>query len=140
MSAKNVVLEHASLWVQIWGVPFDMMSPKVAVEIGKKMGEVEDVERRRWIDNQKNFLRVVALPISKPLHRGGFLMGSNGNRHWVDYKYERLPVFYHYCGILGHDIWNYPLHFAESKKTSSVEYQYGNWLKVVNGRSKSPPR
>ena len=46
MSANNVVLEHASLWVQIWGVPFDMMSPKVAKEIGKKMGEVVDVERR----------------------------------------------------------------------------------------------
>lgn len=45
MSANNVVLEHASLWVQIWGVPFDMMSPKVVEEIGKKMGEVEDVEQ-----------------------------------------------------------------------------------------------
>ena len=45
MNANNVVLEHASLWVQIWRVSFDMMSPKVAVEIVKKMGEVEDVER-----------------------------------------------------------------------------------------------
>ena len=46
MSANNVVLEHASLWIQIWGVPFDMMAPKVAMEIGNKMGVVEDVERR----------------------------------------------------------------------------------------------
>lgn len=45
MSANNVVLEHASLWVQIWGVPFDMISLNVAEEIGKKMGKVEDVER-----------------------------------------------------------------------------------------------
>ena len=50
MNANNVVLEHASLWVQIWGVPFDMMSLKVAVEIGNNMGEVEDVERRRRTD------------------------------------------------------------------------------------------
>lgn len=78
-------------------MPFDMMSSKVAVEIGKKMAEVEDVEHRRRTNNQKIFLRVrVALPISKPLHRGGFLMGLNGNRHWVDYKYERLPIFCHY--------------------------------------------
>ncbi|XP_050259813.1 uncharacterized protein LOC126704863 [Quercus robur] len=33
MSANNVALEHASLWVQIWGVSFDMMSPKVAAEV-----------------------------------------------------------------------------------------------------------
>lgn len=45
MSSNNVVLEHASLWVQIWGVSFDMMSPTVVTEIGKKMGVVEDVER-----------------------------------------------------------------------------------------------
>ena len=82
MSANNVILEHASLWVQIWGVPFDMMSPMVATVFGKKMGVVEDMERRRWTDDQNLFLRVrVALPISKPLRRGGFLMGSDGRRH-----------------------------------------------------------
>lgn len=64
MSANNVILEHTLLWMQIWGVPFDMMSPTVVMEIGKKMGMVEDVERRRHIDDQSLFLRVrVALPI-----------------------------------------------------------------------------
>ena len=82
MSANNVILEHASLWVQIWGVPFDMMSPTVATVFGKKMGVVEDMERRRRTDDQNLFLRVrVALPISKPLRRGGFLMGLDGRRH-----------------------------------------------------------
>ncbi|KAL0002833.1 hypothetical protein SO802_016614 [Lithocarpus litseifolius] len=108
MSANNVVLEHASLWVQIWGVPFDMLSPRVATEIGNKMGVVEDVER------------------------------SNGNHHWVDYKYERLLVFYHYYGILGHDIQHCPPHFAVSKKTTPVKYQYGDRLKAVSGQNKSP--
>ena len=81
MSANNVILEHASLWVQIWGVSFDMMSPTMATVFGKKMGLVEDMERRRRTDDQNLFLRVrVALPISKPLRRGGFLMGSDGRR------------------------------------------------------------
>ncbi|XP_030930922.1 uncharacterized protein LOC115956765 [Quercus lobata] len=141
MSANNVVLEHASLWVQIWGVPFDMMSPTVATEIGKRMGVVEDVERRKRADDLNLFLRVkVGLPISKPIRRGGFLMGSDGKRHWVDYKYERLPFFCHFCGILGHDIRHCPPHFEASKKTTSVEYQYGDWLRVVSARNKSPPR
>lgn len=82
MSANNVVLEHASLWVQIWGVSFDMMSPNVETEVGNKMGVVEDVECRRRMDEQNFFLRVkVALPISKPLWRGGFLLGSDGKHH-----------------------------------------------------------
>ena len=82
MGAKNVVLEHASMWIQIWGVSFNMMASRVAMEIGSKMGVVEDVERRWRTDDQNLFFRVrVALPISKPLRRGGFLMGSDGKRH-----------------------------------------------------------
>ena len=33
MSATNVVLDHASMWVQIWGAPFDMVSPQVAIDV-----------------------------------------------------------------------------------------------------------
>ena len=81
-SANNVVLEHASLWVQIWGVLFDMISPNVAREVGNKMGMVEDVERRQRMDEHNFFLRVrVALPISKPLRTGCFLLGSDGKCH-----------------------------------------------------------
>ena len=84
MSANNVVLEHASLWVQIWRVPFNMMSPSVVREVGNKMGMVENVERRRRMVEQILFLRVrVALPISKPLRRGGFLLELDGKHHWV---------------------------------------------------------
>ena len=126
MSSKNVVLEHASMWIQIWGVPFDMMASKVAMEIGNKMGVVEDVERWRRSKEQNLFLRVrVALPISKPIRRGGFLMGLDGNRHWVDYKYERLPVFCHFCGILGHDLRHCPVYYEKSKRSTAWHISMG---------------
>ena len=47
MIASNLKLECASLWVQIWGAPFDMLSAKVATEVGSRLGNVEDVERRQ---------------------------------------------------------------------------------------------
>ena len=47
MTMSNVKLEHASLWIQIWGAPFDMVSPQVTKEVGSRLGMVEDVERRR---------------------------------------------------------------------------------------------
>ena len=99
MTAANVRFESVSLWVQIWGAPFDMVSPKVATEIGSRLGVVEEVEKRRRQDSQSLFMRVkVALPISKPIRRGGFLAGSDGQRTWVTFKYERLPLFCHWCG------------------------------------------
>ncbi|MCL0113584.1 DUF4283 domain-containing protein, partial [Klebsiella pneumoniae] len=46
MTAGNIKWEHASLWVQIWGAPFDMVSPIVAAKIGSRLGIVEEVEKR----------------------------------------------------------------------------------------------
>ena len=105
MTSKNTRLEHASLWVQIWDAPFDMVTSVVAAEIGSRLGIVEEVEKRKNQDDQNLFMRVrVALPISKPIRRGAFVASSEGHRTWCKFKYERLPLFCHFCGILGHDL------------------------------------
>ena len=68
MNTHNVRLNLASLWVQIWGAPFDMVSPKVATEVGGRLGKVVEVEKQHKQDDPSYFMRVkVALPISKPL-------------------------------------------------------------------------
>lgn len=68
MTAANVKFHSVTLWIQIWGAPFDMSSPKVASEIGSRLGEVVEVERRKKLDAQNFFMRVkVAIPISKPI-------------------------------------------------------------------------
>ena len=91
----NIIMETASLWVQIWGAPFDMFSPRVAKEVGGKLGEVEKVEWKRRKNDINLFMRVrVALPISKPLRRGGFLAGSNGERSWVTFLCSVIIVGY----------------------------------------------
>ena len=89
MTVENIKLEHASLWIQIWGAPFDMVSPQVAKEVGSRLGIVEEVEWKQRHDDPNFFMRVkVALPIGKPLRRGSFIAGSDGIRTWVSFKYE----------------------------------------------------
>ena len=44
MKVGNIKMEYASLWVQIFGAPFDMISPQVAKEVGNRMGLVEKEE------------------------------------------------------------------------------------------------
>lgn len=118
----NVKFETVSLWVQIWGAPFDMVSPKVAAEVGSRLGVVEEVEKRQKQEIQNLFMWVkVAIPISKPIQRGGFIAGSEGEHTWVIFKYERLPIFCHYCGILGHDVRHCAGYFAASKNGGGVE-------------------
>ena len=141
MTAANVKFDSVALWVHIWGAPFDMLSPKVAEEIGGRLGKVEEVERRKKLDAQSLFMRVkVAVPTLKPLQRSGFIGGSDGTRSWVTFKYERLPLFCHFCGLMGHDLKHCAEHFAMGKTGGEVEYQYGKWLKAAGGRARSPPR
>ena len=50
------------------GAPFDMFSPKVAMEVGRKMGVVEEVEKRQKQEAKSLFMKFkVSLPISKPI-------------------------------------------------------------------------
>ena len=68
MIVGNIRLESASFWVQIWGAPFDMVSPQVAKEVRSRLGEVKEVEWKKKKDDLSMFMRVrVALPISKPI-------------------------------------------------------------------------
>ena len=111
-----------------------MVSPQVAKEVGSRLGEVEEVEWRKKQDDFSMFMRVrVALPISKPIRRGGFIAGSDGGKSWVSFKYERLPLFCHYCGILGHDLKHCAAHYAVEKARGRIEYQYGEFLRAVGG-------
>ena len=90
----NIKMENDSLWIQIWSAPFDMVSPQVAKEVGSRLGVVEEVEWKQRKDDFNYFMRVrVSLPISKPLRRGAFIVGSDGERTWVNFKYERLSFF-----------------------------------------------
>ncbi|KAK7820387.1 hypothetical protein CFP56_038961 [Quercus suber] len=97
-------------------------------------------------DNQVLMLRrwqpgmTVAVPIAKPLRCGGFIGGSDGQRSWVSYKYERLPLFCHFCGLLGHDTKHCAKYYARSKNGSEVICQYGEWLKSAGGQTRSPVR
>ena len=138
MTVGNIQMDSASLWVQIWDALFNMIFAQVAREVGSRLGTVEEVVRRHRKDDINMFMRVcVALPIAKPLGRGGFIFGSDGDKMWVSFKYERLSIFCHFCGILGHDLKNCAAHFAAEKQGRSVEYQYGYFLKATGSHPRA---
>ena len=68
------------------------------------------------------------------------MAGLDGKSHWVTFKYERLPLFCHYYGLLGHDLKHCTPYFAVTKNEGEVICQYGDWLKATGGRTLSPPR
>lgn len=57
---------------------------------------------------------------------------------WVDFKYERLPIFCYWCGRVDHDERDC-LQWTRSKETlRPEEKQYGPWLRATQDRLQRP--
>ena len=102
MTASNVSFTHSPFWVQIWGLPFDIMTEKIGKEIASNLGIFMTVDTRSWMSEQAKFMRVkVNLPLEKPLRRCGKVASLEGESFCIQFRYERLPVFCFRCGVMG---------------------------------------
>ena len=133
LTATNICFSHSPFWVQIWGIPFELMREETGRDVGNKIGKCLEVDRRPWQSDQAKYMRVrVEMLLNKPLLRGGYLLNEEGERMWVSFKYERLPTVCYRCGVLGHD----NRHCAVIGAEQGVESQYGDWIRA-NGSSRS---
>ena len=127
LTSKNISFSSSPFWVQIWGLPFENMTEAIGKEIGGKIGRVLEVDKRAMQAELAKYLRVrVEVPIDKSLRRGCFVKSEEGERVWVDFRYERLPSFCYICGFLGHDEKHCQVNPAEQRSGR----QYGEWLKA----------
>ena len=106
------------------------MTEDTARDIGNRIGIFLEVDKRSWQADQAKYMRVRAeLPLDKPLRRGGYLMGMEGDKLWVTFKYERLPLVCYICGRLGHD----DRHYVATEMRQVTEHQYGDWIRAAGG-------
>ena len=98
-----------SMWVQVWGLPFDLINEEAGMDIGYGIGTVVEVDYKALASDQAYFLRIqVEIPLNKPLRRGSQIVSLEEDRVKVEYKYERLVVLCFQCGRVGHEANNYP--------------------------------
>ena len=121
--AANIIFSHSPFWVQVWGVPFELMTEDTGKDIGNTMGMFVEMDKRSWQMEQAKFMRIrVELPINRPLRRGGYLRTMEGEKTWVTFKYERLPTICFACGRIGHDV----RHCEVAIESQPKEHQYGD--------------
>ncbi|KAJ1394458.1 Zinc finger, CCHC-type [Sesbania bispinosa] len=99
MSIEEVSFNLSPFWIQIHGLPIEMMTVKNATSIGGKLGTILRMENPMVEGHLlRSFFRVkVLLNIFKPITTG-FL-----SKTWIKIKYEKLMDFCYNCGRLGHD-------------------------------------
>lgn len=103
-TVTKVKFDSVSFWVQVHGLLIMYQIKDAGLLIGRTMGKVEKVDV-----NDKGFcmgshMRVrVMMDVSAPLCRGRLVRLDGPKPIWVDFKYERLPIFCYWCGMIDHD-------------------------------------
>lgn len=94
--------EKVSFWIRMSNLPLGCMNEAMGYQIGKSVGQVEEVETEEDGVAWGVYLRVkIRMDISKPLARGRVLL-LNGENTWVVFQYEHLPFFCYHCGVIHH--------------------------------------
>ncbi|KAL3498272.1 hypothetical protein ACH5RR_041004 [Cinchona calisaya] len=123
---------------QIWNLHLHWVAKETGFKIGKKFKEIKDVVVSLVEGKEgKHIKMLVEVDITKPLLRG-FLVRSEGDQKWVNFRYEKLPNFCFHYGIIGHSI-----ETCTNRKSmgDSSKLQFGSWLnegsnKIVNGTTR----
>ena len=77
MMENSVTFTYLPIWVEVWGLPFNLFSEEVGTDIGKGLGCVDS----KWItSDQARFLQIrVEIPLDKPIRRGSKIQGPEGD-------------------------------------------------------------
>ena len=145
LTTRTVSFTSLPMWVQVWGLPFDLINEDAGMDIGQGIRRVVEVDCKALAFKQARFLRVkVEIPLHRLIRKGGQIESLEGDRVRVAYKYERMVGLCFQCGQLGHKVARC-LHPYEG---TVVSRPYGEWLRAgaktklegSQSRADSPPR
>lgn len=81
MTAFTVDFKYVPIWVQVWGLPFDLINEEAGKDIGGGIGRVLEVDYKAIVANQARFLQIkVEFPLDKPIQRGALVLSLEGVR------------------------------------------------------------
>ena len=74
-TARSVSFPVILIWVQVWGLPFDLINEEAGMDIRMGLGHVVEVDSKALALEQAGFLQIrIEIPLNKPLHKGALIV------------------------------------------------------------------
>ncbi|KAL4273840.1 hypothetical protein GQ457_13G007940 [Hibiscus cannabinus] len=137
--ADDYVFRYLPIWIRVYKLPLQAMNGEMGLRLGNCIGKALGVDHRIEGGNKGDFLRVqVEINIQKPLRRCVMLGNGHGRpANPCPLRYERLPMFCFYYGIIGHDLSTCTV---KPNALDAKKLQYGSWLRVPDQQPHSKAR
>ena len=127
---KASELKMVPFWIQIYDIPLRLRHKAIAEQICQPLGAILATNELMEYDSG-SFIRVrVMLDISQPLCRGRLITLEDGKKHWVSFKYERLPNLCYWCSCLTHGDRDCATWLESEGNLNFDEQQFGAWLRA----------
>lgn len=100
---SEIKLSDLHIWVQVYDLPIGFNSEFILQSVGNFVGKFQRSDPKNFQGLWRNYVRIkVAINVNKPLKSQMRIKKAGGEWMWIKFKYERLPSFCFYCGLLGH--------------------------------------
>ncbi|KAJ1417307.1 Zinc knuckle CX2CX4HX4C [Sesbania bispinosa] len=129
----DINFDRVSFWIQIHGLPLEVMKTSNAAKIISSFGEVLEVENPE-VEGKllRTFMRARALiDIKKPFVTGCWVPIKNLPKAWIILKYERLQALCFNCRVIGHE--------QKTCKNAKVMSHFGRTVPKYNAKLGVPP-
>ncbi|XVF39851.1 hypothetical protein PTKIN_Ptkin01aG0065600 [Pterospermum kingtungense] len=127
-------LVHLDVWVHIYDVLIGFVSEGVGKQLGNYIGTFLEYDTKNNGFMWHNYMRVrVRLDVRLPLKKHKMIKLKNGSIKNVMFKYERLPSFCYYCGLMGH-IEKFCPKLFEASDRLAIAKEWGSKLRAFVSR------
>lgn len=139
---KDVKLSELYIWVQVYDVSIDLNSEHVLKFISNYVGRCMESDPKNLRGICRSYLRIrVTIDILRPLKSKMRIKKARGDWLWIQFKYECLPSFCFFYGLIGHTkkfceaLFDNPPRQESRKYDSSLHTQMRNQgtIKGING-------
>ena len=133
-----LAFQFTSFWIQIHNLPIHYLNRETQGEIGSLLGtflHMTDLESDR---GKGNYLRGrVRIDITKPLNKVRKIWSEGSVIGCVVLKYEHLPNFCYWCGLVSHDDKDCERWLRSKGSLEKSDQHYRDWIRAeVNLQTK----